>query len=114
MAEIELALATPATVRQALGLSQERMSRLLGCGPKTLARWERFESDPGPHAWQVLAVLKQVVELACRVYSPDGVFTYLDAPKPSFGGRTAFQLIADGDSARVLAALAADHEGLGY
>ncbi len=56
----------------------------------------------------------EIVELGLVIYTPEGLARFLRSPQPRFGGRTALELMATGQADRVLSALAADHEGLGY
>lgn len=53
-------------------------------------------------------------ELGRSVYTPDGFRLFLRTPMPEFGDRTALQMIEQGEFERVIAALAADYEGLGF
>jgi hypothetical protein len=98
----------PAPVPRANGAPARRSA-------KTVERWE--ERDALPASGQVrsrLAQLRQIADLGLTVYTPDGFPRYLMTPLPTFGGRTALQLIEQGEGDRVLAALAADYEGLGF
>jgi hypothetical protein len=58
-------------------------------------------------------VLKQIIELGHLVYTPEGFAAFLQTPLPAFDGQTALELIEVGQVERVLAAIAADYEGLG-
>jgi putative PIN family toxin of toxin-antitoxin system len=51
--------------------------------------------------------------LGLTVYGPEGFQRFLRTPLREFEGRTALQLLEVGETGRVLAALAADYEGLG-
>lgn len=104
----------PLEIRQNLDLSQERMSHLLHVSAKTLGRWEKSETLPNAEAKQHLAKLKEIAELAQVVYTPEGVKDFLSTPMEDFNRYTALDLIRLGQHDRVIAALAADYEGLGY
>lgn len=104
----------PLEIRQNLDLSQERMSYLLHVSAKTLGRWEKSETLPNAEAKQHLTKLKEIAELVQMVYTPEGVREFLETPMKVFGGYTALDLIRLGQHDRVIAALAADYEGLGY
>ena len=56
----------------------------------------------------------EIRTLGLIVYTPKGFDLFLHKPQPRFGARMALQLIVSGESAQVYAALAADHEGLGF
>lgn len=58
--------------------------------------------------------LKRIVELAQKVYTPEGVEMFLSTPREEFGGRSAYETILRGEYEMVLGALATDYEGLGY
>lgn len=61
-----------------------------------------------------LTRIREIVALGQVVYSPEGFPRFLIAPLPTFGGHTALQMMERGELDDVLAALAADYEGLGY
>jgi len=102
----------PHAIREALGLSYERMARLLDVSTRTVERMEGF--DRPPRSRDVagrLGQLAQVVELGQAVYAPEGWRLFLTLPQPRFGGRTAVHLIERGEIERVIGALATDYEG---
>jgi DNA-binding XRE family transcriptional regulator len=102
-------------LRDALGLSRERMARLLDVSAKTIERWEaRGEPPASRTARQRLAQIQEIVELGLIVYSHRGLIAFLTTPMPAFDGRTGLQLIEVGDAEMVMGELAADYEGLGY
>jgi DNA-binding transcriptional regulator YiaG len=102
----------PLEIRQLLHLSQKRMSHLLHVSSTTISRWEKTEANPNPEAKQHLAKLKKIADIAIKVYTPEGVEEFLSTPMEEFDGRTAYELISLGEHERVIAALAADREGL--
>ncbi len=104
----------PLIIRQQLHLSQERMSHLLHISSKTLWRWENTNASPSNKAKAHLAKLKQIASLAEKVYTVEGVEEFLFTPLEEFGGHTAYDILSLGEYDRVIAALAADYEGLGY
>ena len=104
----------PIAIRQQLQLSQERMSRLLRVSTKTLWRWEATPQAPNSESRVRLVKLKQIAELAEKVYTVEGIEAFLFTPLPEFDGRTAYDLMAMDEYGAVLGALAADYEGLGY
>ena len=101
-------------LRMLLGLSRERMARMLDVSTKTVERWEAADAQPSSNATRErLALLAEIVELGLLVYGQDGLPEFVATPLPEFGGRTAAKLIEVGQGEQVLAALAADYEGLG-
>ena len=112
---VEAQRLSPRRLRDELRVSRERMGRLVDVSARTIARWE--EGDALPTNRQTLAQLAQirvVLDLGLKVYTTDGLVTFLNTPLPVFGGRTALQLIEQDEADRVIAALAADYEGVGF
>ncbi|MBI4322390.1 MAG: DUF2384 domain-containing protein [Chloroflexi bacterium] len=106
---------SPRQIREELRISRERMGRLLDVTSKTVERWEERSSLPGTRELvNKLAKIQEIVRLGQAVYTPEGFRRFLTTPLAEFDGRTALQLIEIGQADRVLAALAADYEGLGY
>jgi transcriptional regulator with XRE-family HTH domain len=101
-------------VRGALGISRERMARLLDISAKTVERWEAQGVPPrSTSVRERFAQLSRIAELGRLVYTPEGLARFLTTPLPVFDGRPAMKLLELGEGERVLAALAADYEGLG-
>jgi transcriptional regulator with XRE-family HTH domain len=106
---------SPRRIRDHLGLSRERMARILDVSTRTVDRWEERTELPTQRSGRAqLARLQQLAELGRLVYGVEGFRTYLTLPMPLFGGRTALQLLEQGELERVSGALAADYEGQGY
>jgi transcriptional regulator with XRE-family HTH domain len=105
----------PQRIRAGLGISRERMARLLDVSTRTVERWEERSAPPTNHVGRErLAKLRQILDLGEMVYGPDVFPRFLTLPMPLFGGRTALQLIEQGEANRVYGALAADYEGQGF
>lgn len=104
----------PRDLRESLGVSRERMARMLDVSAKTIERWEMHGSPPTSNAVRErFAQLRDIAQIGRMVYTPEGFVQYLNTPLPALGGRTAIKLIERGESEHVLAALASDYEGLG-
>jgi transcriptional regulator with XRE-family HTH domain len=104
----------PLRLREELRLSRERMARLMDVSAKTIERWETREALPANRsARERLSRIHEITELGRAVYSEEGLQRFLSTPLPVFDGATALQMIEIGQADRVLAALAADYEGLG-
>lgn len=102
----------PREVRLALGISRDRMGRLLEVTSKTIARLEGENRLPAqPAVASRLAKLNELARLGLLVYSPEGFARFMATPLPGFGGITALQLIGRGDIERVFAELASTYEG---
>ena len=107
----------PDELRRDLNLSRERMGRLVDVSAKTVERWEDLRALPPGASSRVrerLAQIQEMRDLGLSVYTPDGFQHFLRTPLPPFGGRTPLQLIEQGRIGEVVAALAADYEGLGF
>lgn len=104
----------PLTIRQQLHLSQEKISNLLHVSNKTLWRWENTQATLPEEALRHLAKLKQIAELADKVYGAEAIEVFLLTPMEEFGNLSAYEIMALGKYDQVIAALAADYEGLGY
>ena len=103
----------PRQVRLALGVSRDRMGRLLEVTSKTVSRLEEGNRLPAqPAAATRLARLKELADLGLLVYTPEGFARFVATPLPVFGGLTALQLIERGDIDRVFAELASTYEGV--
>lgn len=107
-------LLDPRDLRQRLALSRERMGGILHVSAKTYERWEKGEAFPSQQHRNALAKLKEIEELGLLVYTPEGLRQFLSTPLPVFDGHSAFEIIRLGQHEQVIAALAADYEGLGY
>jgi DNA-binding XRE family transcriptional regulator len=100
-------------VRLSLGISRDRMGRLLEVTSKTIGRLEDEHRLPAqPAVATRLARLKELTELGLLVYTPEGFARFMSTPLPVFGGLTALQLIERGETERVFAELAATYEGV--
>ncbi len=105
----------PKRLRDDLRLSRERMARVFDVSAKTIERWEHGATLPAnARVRSRLAQIQRVVELGLTVYTPSGFHRFLRAPLAEFDGRTALQMMEQDQVDRVLAALAADYEGLGF
>ncbi len=115
MTPITLSKLDPAAIREQLSLSQEKLSSLLKVSTKTVNRAEKQHlplKDADVRAR--LAKLQEIATLGLMVYSNDGLKEFLTTPLPVFNGYTAIDLMSIGEYDRVIGALAADFEGLGY
>lgn len=106
--------ASAVRLRQDLALSRERMARLIDVSSKTIERWENADAAPSSTRMRLqFAQLQTIRDLGLAVYSLEGFRLFLRTPLSASGDRTPLQLIEQGRADEVIAALAADHEGLG-
>jgi transcriptional regulator with XRE-family HTH domain len=99
-------------VRAALGISRERMARLLDVTAKTVARLEESDRLPAqPAVATRLAQIQEIVDLGLTVFGPEGFARFMATPFPAFRSLTALQLIERGETEQVYGALASLFEG---
>jgi transcriptional regulator with XRE-family HTH domain len=100
-------------VRAALGISRERMGRLLDVTAKTVARLEERERLPASAAVASrLALIQELVDFGLIVFTPAGLAQFVSTPLPAFRGLAALQLIERGETERVMGTLASLYEGV--
>jgi transcriptional regulator with XRE-family HTH domain len=98
--------------RAALGISRERMARLLDVTAKTVSRLEERDRLPAsPAAATRLAQIQEIVDLGLMVFSPEGFAQFVSTPLPVFRSLTALQMIERGEIEQVFGALASLYEG---
>jgi hypothetical protein len=56
----------------------------------------------------------EIYSLGLKCYTPKGLIAFLCTPMAVFGNKTGLELMESGDCKSVLAALAADFDGMGY
>lgn len=115
MSTVTLGQLNPADIRAKLSLSQEKLSSLLKVSTKTVNRAEKQQlALNGVDVRVRLAKLQEIATLGLMVYTVDGLKEFLTTPLQVFDRHTAIDLMLIGEYDRVIGALAADFEGLGY
>jgi transcriptional regulator with XRE-family HTH domain len=123
MSTVTLGQIDPAEIRTKLSLSQEKLSSLLKVSTKTVSRAEKEHLTlKGADVRVRLAKLQEIATLGLMVYTVAGLKEFLTTPLPVFDlpqatlreRHTAIDLMMIGEYDRVIGALAADFEGLGY
>lgn len=101
-----------AAIRHDLGISRERMARLLDVSPRTIARWEDQQQLPS-NRWvlQVLVQLRNIAELGLETLTPEGLRIILTSPQPVFGNRSGLEMIEQGEAEDVYRELTGMYEG---
>jgi hypothetical protein len=90
------------------------MARLLNVSSKSIERWEASGIPRGnEQARARLSKLAEIIQVGRTVYTAEGFDLFLRTPVLELGGRAPLQMIELGDTDAVLAALAADYEGIG-
>jgi uncharacterized protein (DUF2384 family) len=101
-----------ARIRKDLGISRERLGRVLDVSARTIQRWEDHDQLP-TNKWirQVLVQLHDILDLALTVYQPRGVHLIMTTPQPGFGGRSGLDLVEAGAFETIIGELAGMYEG---
>ncbi len=101
-----------ATLRHDLGISRERMARLLDVSAKTIQRWEEHDQLPA-NRWilQVVVELQNIADLGLEVFTSEGFSLIMRQPQPVFEHRSGLQMIEEGHADDVYAELAGAYEG---
>ncbi len=102
-------------IRADLGISRERLGRVLDVSARTIQRWEEHDQLP-TNKWilRVLIQLNEILDLALTVYQPQGVHLIMTTPQPGFRGRSGLDLVESGQGEEVFGSFAADYEGQGF
>lgn len=101
-----------AAIRRDLGISQERLARVLDVSAKTVHRWEDQDQLP-TNRWilQVVRSLQEITELGLRVFTPDGLHALMTQPQPGLDNQSGLALVEAGRSEEVVSLIAAAYEG---
>lgn len=101
-----------AALRHDLGISRERMARLLDVSAKTVQRWEEHDQLP-TNRWilQVVVELQNIADLGLAVFTPEGFTRVMQQPQPAFGQKSGLQMIEENHADAVFAELAGAYEG---
>lgn len=102
-------------IRTDMGLSREKMARIVDVSSKTIERWEKGETHPTSRRVNRLYIqLEEMTELGLMVYTPEGFKWLMTQRVPVFDDRTPLQMLELGDVESVTGLLAAEYEGLGF
>jgi DNA-binding transcriptional regulator YiaG len=101
-----------ADVRAKLGISRERMGRLLDVSARTIQRWEDNNQLPS-NRWiaNVLVQTHEIVELGLEVFTPEGLQTVMTTPQPVFDNRSGLEKVESGEGEDVYREFAGAYEG---
>jgi transcriptional regulator with XRE-family HTH domain len=101
-----------AYLRETLGISRERMGRLLDVSARTIQRWEDNKQLPS-NRWvtNVLIQLNDIVTLGLDVFSPEGLRIVMTEPQPAFGDKSGLEKIEAGEGQDVYSEFAGAYEG---
>jgi len=97
-------------LRDRLGLSQERLARVLDVSSRSVERWEAGTLPSDRRVIQLLDRLDEIATLGTEVYGAD-LARFMRLPRRALGGRTAAGALVAGDIDEVLGLLARTAEG---
>lgn len=82
-------------LRAELGLSQERLARLVGASPRSVARWEAAGSKVVPEraAADRLTLLADVRDLGAATFGADGLRRFVASRQPLLEGRRVIDVL---------------------
>jgi transcriptional regulator with XRE-family HTH domain len=80
-------------LREAFGLSQERLARLVGVSVRSVARWEAGQTVPSPLAERQLAALVRLKRELDLLMRPDSINDWMARPQSRMAGRTPRQVL---------------------
>jgi len=102
-------------IRSDLGLSRDKMGRIMGVTSKAIEGWEKEDRLPANEGRRAMfAQLAEIRTLGLTVFTPDGFTQFLNTPLPTFEHRTALKELEFGHFDRVLGVLAGIYEGTGH
>jgi len=79
-------------LREALGLTQEELARLIGVSARTVSRWERGESEPTPLALRGIRRWQRLLARLEEAFKSESIPRWFHLPNESLGGRTPFEV----------------------
>ncbi|HLU37076.1 MAG TPA: helix-turn-helix domain-containing protein [Thermomicrobiales bacterium] len=99
-------------LRETLGISRERMGRLLDVSARTIQRWEDNDQLPS-NRWvrAVLVDLDKILELGKEVFTPEGLQVVMTEPQPAFDGKSGLEMMEAGKSSVLYGEFAGAYEG---
>ena len=93
------------TLRERGGLRGVDVANLTDVSTATVSRWSTGKSAPQPRMQLVLSDLRYVVDRLSEFYTPDETRTWLYAKNDLLNGERAMDLIHEGRTDEVLAAV---------
>jgi len=87
------------------GLKGTDIANIVGVSAPTVSRWANEKASPPLDTQTVLAELRYVVDRLSDFYTPDETRLWLHSKHPLLGQRRAIELIREGKTEDVLAAI---------
>jgi transcriptional regulator with XRE-family HTH domain len=88
-------------------LQGKDIANIASVSPATVSRWQRGKASPTLQTQTRLAELRYVVDRLNDFYTPEEARLWLHASHPLLNGKRAIDLIIDGQTEEVLAAIEA-------
>ncbi len=101
-----------AQLRKDLGISRERLARVLDVSAKTIQRWEEHDQLPA-NKWilHVVIELQNIADLGLLSFEPEGVAIIMQRPQPVWDNKSGLQLVEEGRGDEVFGEFAGAYEG---
>ena len=87
------------------GLRGVDIANIVDVSPPTVSRWTTGKGSPSLHTQTMIADLRYVVECLSDLYTPDEIRIWLHTPHPLLNRERAVDLIHEGRTEEVLAAI---------
>jgi len=87
------------------GLQGKDVANIVDVSTATVSRWSRGTATPSLRTQTIIAELRYVVERLADFYTPDETRLWLHTPHPLLNGERAIDLIYNGRTEEVLAAI---------
>ena len=84
------------------GVRSREIAQLLETTPQTISRWQTGRAEPQPDGLRKLLELEWLVEQLADLYSPEEARLWLFSRHSLLEGRMPAELIAEGQTERVL------------
>ena len=101
--------------QEKFNLPRETIAKMIQVSSRTILRWETKGVMPkNSEEKKRIEAVREIIDLGGKVYGAEGLHEFLSTPQPVFDGHTPQQLMSIGEYSRVLGALAADYEVIGF
>lgn len=93
------------TLKKSGGLQGKDIANIVSVSPATVSRWYSGQASPDLKTQTLFAELRYVVDRLSEFYTAEETRLWLHTPHPMLNGKRAIDLIHDGRTEDVLAAI---------